>query len=104
MERPRGAEAVDEAEAEVETKRKSLLKTSALLFDAHDSEAEAEVETNRKSLMKTIALSFEQAASSQKLHDSEADGRVVWLRPVGPKLKQKQVMRMSKWRPSGNLC
>ena len=53
-------------------------------------EAEAEVETKRKSLMKTSALSFDQAASSQQVHDSEADGRVVWLCPVGPKLKQKQ--------------
>ena len=44
------AEAVDEAEAEVETKRKSLLKTSALLFD--------------------------QAAPPQQVHDSEADGKV----------------------------
>ena len=46
----RGAEAVDEADAEVETKRKSLSKTSALLSD--------------------------QAAPPQQVHDSEADGKV----------------------------
>ena len=44
------------------------------------------METKLKSLLKTSALLFDQAATPQQVHDSEADGKS----KLGLKLKQKQ--------------